>query len=902
MQRLIVGAILAYFLALAGTLAGLYDPSLGSILPIMFCAKTAVLALLALAMVISIWPHSSIPIGAALFLAGGRVCVHFWFPDWEPQMNVVLMVACGVAALPALFLLSVARRVGAWLCVIAYLLGCGFVVSLALPPASQFDATMAAMITVLILAAMLVASGFTFLFLKTFEKVGENFLHAFLLFLPVMGAPFYLIARLLSDQLGSGPGTPGWWAGLSLAWDATLALEAALLLVVWLAGKRFSSGHFVPLVAWKFLKSQRQVYTWHTRWILALRSLTPQRLAGRSMSAVALEIVLVAAIPAVALLLGDQVSAPLAAYPLIRLLAAALAAAWLGVRALTGSGVAELLYGTAALGAAALVFRLVWPAQGVSFLSPQWVLALAGVMVLPATLFLLQLTTRLVLWRRLVTGRLGRALDPRLAPPVETRLKQGIGASSFVSVVGVSIGVWALIVVLSVMSGFSGELKNRIVNTKDHLMLKAGREAEQIRNPVELRARLQAIPGIRSASPYVEGEAMMSSNVNISATVTVRGIPRDLDALTFLERSLVSGSTHFFRHPEDMVPFPGVQLYNPFPDTPTGLTPLPAPGQDVEPAPADWLFPMPETEPGKLPWEDTEAQPEIVDGLLAMPTFDDDTPEQRQPAVQNAEGVLRPVIIGLELARSMGVTVGSRITVISPDGDVGPMGVQPRVRQFLVAAVFQTGMYDYDLKLAYMFLPDAQKFFGLGNLVDHMDVRLTDLKQTDAVRDVVQELVAPAGIEVMTWKQLNRNLFSALELERIVMFVVLGFIILIASFNIVTSLVIIIRKRLAAISILRTMGARVGHITGVFFLLGAAVGLFGTAAGVIMGLSSCGIISQLGLTLPKEYYIRSLPIAVDGLQVVQIAVAALVITALASLYPGRLASRIILVEGLKDER
>jgi lipoprotein-releasing system permease protein len=269
------------------------------------------------------------------------------------------------------------------------------------------------------------------------------------------------------------------------------------------------------------------------------------------------------------------------------------------------------------------------------------------------------------------------------------------------------------------------------------------------------------------------------------------------------------------------------------------------------------------------------------------------------PAAGHA--TLRPVIIGQELARSLAASVGSRITVISPDGDVGPMGVQPRARPFTVAAIFATGMYEYDLKFAYMYLPDAQDFFNLGDTVDHLDVRLADLAATDAVWPRVSELAGP-GAQVLTWKEMNRNLLSALELERVVMFVVLGFIILIASFNIVTSLVILIRRRLSAIAIMKTSGASSGQVTRVFFLLGSAIGLIGILSGIIMGLSACAVLSHLGLTLPKEFYIRRLPVQVDPWQVALIAAVALTVIALASLYPGRLAARVSVVEGLKDER
>jgi len=538
----------------------------------------------------------------------------------------------------------------------------------------------------------------------------------------------------------------------------------------------------------------------------------------------------------------------------------------------------------------------------------------------------LQYATRFVLSWRLARNSLRHNLDPRYAPEIRTRLKEGVGASIFASVVGVAIGVWALIVVLSVMAGFSGELQERIVRTKDHLRVSA---RDGFSSPFDLAAGVASLDGVRSASPYVEGEAMMSSNLNISSTVTIRGIVPEGAPADELDQSLVAGSVRFLRHPEELVPFPslppssrffpdeswgGEDASSPAPEAPDGLLPMP----DIldEPASPDTQPASPGPEPVSLVPAPTGlvAMPDILDEassplppLPLLPDEDDSAAESGtsstrfQPSRFDIE-VQPPVIIGVELARSLGVSVGSRITLISPDGEVGPMGVQPRARSFHVAGIFSTGMYEYDLKLAYTSLSEAQRFFDLGDRIDLLDVRLHDLERTDVVRDMMVASDFGDGLEIQTLQEMNRNLFSALKLERMVMFVVLGFIILIASFNIVSSLLILIWKRLGTIAILRTMGAVRGDILRIFFLLGAASGLFGIASGVVMGLSSCGVIRHLAITLPKEYYIRSLPVHVDGFQVLLVAVAALAITVCAALYPGRLAARIELVQGLKDER
>ena len=678
----------------------------------------------------------------------------------------------------------------------------------ALSPRGRFDATLAALVAAMILAAAAVASVVSLALLKLFE-------------------------RLAVSTLGSR--------------------------------------RFVPMMAWRFLRSQRQVPTWGTRRVRALRKLIPSgpdEPAARVVVEAAIAAALVAA--AYGLAPGDDLPRFAA-----RTLLPACVAAWLAARSLAGPARFAPVRGIAAMMAGGLFLYGV-TASGPFLAMPEVLrhlvvpVAAAGFVPVAA-----QIAHRTLLLRRRRRGTLPPELDLSLSPIEQTRLRHGVGASVFVSVVGVAIGVWALTVVLSVMGGFSGELEQRIVKTRDHVMVKASDPAAGLADALGLARRIASLPGVETASPYVEGEAMMSSSVNISATVTVRGVDRRPDALRFLEPVLISGSTEFFRRPEELIPFPGVREAEETTLLPalSAMPPLPAP------APGG-VSPMP---PIAAP---------AADGVSPMPPI-------AAPAAGHA--TLRPVIIGQELARSLAASVGSRITVISPDGDVGPMGVQPRARPFTVAAIFATGMYEYDLKFAYMYLPDAQDFFNLGDTVDHLDVRLADLAATDAVWPRVSELAGP-GAQVLTWKEMNRNLLSALELERVVMFVVLGFIILIASFNIVTSLVILIRRRLSAIAIMKTSGASSGQVTRVFFLLGSAIGLIGILSGIIMGLSACAVLSHLGLTLPKEFYIRRLPVQVDPWQVALIAAVALTVIALASLYPGRLAARVSVVEGLKDER
>ncbi len=915
MRYLTAGLVTLYLLCVGGIVAALFEPQLIPWVPYLFLGKLAALVIALVAGVLAARPRWKWPTIAAL--AASTVAIPY-----------PLYTGIAAAAVLLGFLLwrtALSRRASLAIVVVSYLFALLAVLLPRLQPGMRFNVMMVLFILLFILFAGVVASLFTWLFIKVFEALDRSFAHSFLYLLPLLGAPTYLLAPAFMPWLPAADGAD-LYLSLALALDSVLALGLLLLFTARLLGQRFGPRHFVPLVAWKLLRSQRVVPTARTKQLLRLRELVPQGKALSHWTPLA-EILAVVALAAGATWIASTFVASSSWLSLARSAAFAIAAALLMGRFLSTLGrwhLATLMAAFVLGGYGLVLFNRATIAGETSV--PLWLAPALG--LVPLALLLLQAVLRTLLGQLRKRGRLPARLDPRLAPSLETRLKEGVGASVFVSVVGVAIGVWALIVVLSVMGGFSGEMQERIVRTKDHLMVKAEDRDAGIPDALSVAKSLADLESVTSASVYLEAEAMMSSSSNISATVTVRGIDRTPEALTFLQESLVAGSTQLFRHPENLVSYPEL---SPLPYleesgesfwTPTAQTDeseeLPEEGHELVPMVGETgeaRFPgLPELaidEPDEEMDQPSHEEdlPELAGapGLIAMPPISEDevVVEERvnRPYLGGSgQHVLPPIVIGQELARSLGGGVGSRITVISPDGDVGPMGVQPKARAFRIAAVFSTGMYEYDLKLAYMYLPDARRFFNLAETIDHIDVRLVDLQRAEAVRTEMLPLLEGAGVEVMTWQEMNRNLFSALKLERVVMFIVLGFIILIASFNIVASLIIIIRKRLAAIAILRTLGAGSGEVTRIFFMLGSAAGLFGIASGVLMGLSSCGIIEHLGLTLPREYYIRSLPVAVDGWQVTQIALAAFLITALAARYPGRLAARVQLVEGLKDER
>ena len=209
-------------------------------------------------------------------------------------------------------------------------------------------------------------------------------------------------------------------------------------------------------------------------------------------------------------------------------------------------------------------------------------------------------------------------------------------------------------------------------------------------------------------------------------------------------------------------------------------------------------------------------------------------------------------------------------------------------------------MYEYDQKMAYTTLANAQRFFGLGADINRVELRLVRSAQTPAVLSAVDNLIDTGALRAQDWRERNRSLFAALQLERLVMFVVLGFIVLVASLLIVSSLIMLIVEKAREIAILKALGASNGSIKRVFLMIGSVIGMIGSASGVTLGVVTCVAIERFGVPLPQEYYISTLPVHLDLIEVMVVGLAGLVICVLATLYPARQASALPPIEGLRN--
>jgi lipoprotein-releasing system permease protein len=401
---------------------------------------------------------------------------------------------------------------------------------------------------------------------------------------------------------------------------------------------------------------------------------------------------------------------------------------------------------------------------------------------------------------------------------------------TLISVGGVAIGVWALTVVLSVMNGFEGDLKAKILGHNAHgMVMKYGKdEFTEWRSTSD---RVRGVRGVIGATPFLYNEVMISAGQSLTGAV-VKGIdPATIGTVTDLPRSVEEG---------DLA----------------------------------WL-----ATPDRIP-----------------------VPPARDAATPAADRALPGVVVGRELARSLRVFVGDVVNVISPLGDMGPAGPQPKSRSFRVAAIFFSGMYEYDAKFAYLDLREAQRFFGTGEAVTGLELKVEDVDTSRATLARVQAALGGYPYRTKDWGELNRNLISALQMEKVAMSVILGFIVLVASFSIVATLIMLVLEKSREIAVLKSMGAGVPSVMKIFVGEGMVIGAVGTFFGLVLGMGTCLVVSKVGIPLdPEVYYISNLPVRIDPAQWGMVTLMSLALAYLATIYPATKAARLRPVDGLRGE-
>ncbi|MDH3581009.1 MAG: lipoprotein-releasing ABC transporter permease subunit [Hyphomicrobiales bacterium] len=268
------------------------------------------------------------------------------------------------------------------------------------------------------------------------------------------------------------------------------------------------------------------------------------------------------------------------------------------------------------------------------------------------------------------------------------------------------------------------------------------------------------------------------------------------------------------------------------------------------------------------------------------------------------------VAIGTRLANQLRISLGDKVTLVSPRGAQTPFGTAPRVKRYSVSAIFEMGMSEYDNTIVFMPLNEAQRYFNKPSAVTVLEIVVANPDKVGRMRPAILQAGGPT-VYVTDWRQRNSSFFDALQVERNVMFLILTLIVLVAALNIVSGLIMLVKDKGPDIAILRTMGATRGAIMRVFFITGASIGVVGTLAGFLLGVLVCvniesirAVISYLtntDLFSPELYYLSKLPAEMDQTEVATIVIMALALSVIATLYPSWRASRLDPVEALRYE-
>ncbi|MBI3399237.1 MAG: lipoprotein-releasing ABC transporter permease subunit [Deltaproteobacteria bacterium] len=408
------------------------------------------------------------------------------------------------------------------------------------------------------------------------------------------------------------------------------------------------------------------------------------------------------------------------------------------------------------------------------------------------------------------------------------RKQSFISIITFISILGVMVGVTALIIVLSVMTGFEEDLREKILGVNAHLVvLELGKGMKDYSQVAE---KTKKIDGVVGTTPFIYNQAMLSTENGVVGVV-VRGLDVDtVGEVVALPRKIISGSLDGLR--------------NSLQDKYVAGSPLPG------------------------------------------------------------------IIIGKELSKNLGIAVGEEVNVISPSGTMTPAGPVPRIARFQVAGIFEFGMYEYDSSMAFISLESAKRFFRMDDTVSGVEVRIKDIYQAEKIGRGIQKELS-GFYYVRTWMDMNKNLFSALRLEKVAMFIILILIVIVAALNIISTLIMVVMEKGKDIAVLKSMGATAGGILRIFMIEGLVIGFTGTVTGVILGVTTAlnlekviGFIERFfgfKVLRPDVYYIDKLPSKVDPYIVAIIATAAVIISFLATIYPSWRASKLDPVEALRYE-
>jgi lipoprotein-releasing system permease protein len=431
-----------------------------------------------------------------------------------------------------------------------------------------------------------------------------------------------------------------------------------------------------------------------------------------------------------------------------------------------------------------------------------------------------------------------------------------LGVITGISVLGVAAGVASLIVALAINNGFRQDLQQRLLGSTSHISLLRV-QSDGIKDWQPLLERLSKEPHVVAASPVIFEQVLISRGPRARGAVLKGMIPSYERKVSDLLNTVKIGSADALNE-------------NP---TPAESSVANSPG------------PTSVQNPNSNPADNSPAEPS--DSLRAV--------EQRVAAMP-------PIILGKDMADDLGATVGSIVLVTSPQGELTPAGMVPKYKRFHVVGIFNSGFYDYDTSWSFTRLSDAQRLFGLGDLISVIQFKVDDAYQADVVAKQLEQ-AAGKGFMATSWMEQNKAIFRALRLERVVTFITIGLIVLVAALNILISLIMMVMEKTKDIAVLMSMGTRKSQIRRLFVAQGVLIGLIGTAIGLTLGyaISFAGAHYHLISLSPEVYSIDYVPFAPRLIDGVLVALVAIGVSFVATMYPSWSAARILPAEALRYE-
>ena len=426
-----------------------------------------------------------------------------------------------------------------------------------------------------------------------------------------------------------------------------------------------------------------------------------------------------------------------------------------------------------------------------------------------------------------------------------------IGVITGISIAGVAAGVASLVVALAINNGFRQDLQDRLLGSTSHINLLRV-ESDGIKDWRPLMERLAKQPHVVAAAPAIYEQVLISRGPRARGAVLKGLIPRDEKKVSDLLNTVRAGSASALEEPSAGESAASTQ-------TKSKTT---AADKSVRP---------------------TQAPDSLAD-------------------VQQRVAAMPPIILGKDMADDLVATVGSIVLVTSPQGELTPFGIVPKYTRFRVAGIFNSGFYDYDFSWAFARLSDAQQLFGLGDEISVLEFKVDDIYQAGQIAKGIEQ-AAGKGFMATNWMEQNKAIFRALRLERLVTFITIGLIVFVAALNILISLTMMVMEKTRDIAVLMSMGTRKSQVRRIFVSQGVLIGVIGTAIGLVLGytLSWAGGHYRLLALAPEVYSIDYVPFAPRALDGVLVAVIAIAISLVATIYPSWSAARILPAEALRYE-